>query len=229
MTTEELLDLVLTDRLRGLHTSMPGRVESYDASNQTADVLPQIKRQMPDGEGGFTIEDLPVLPGIPVGHPRGGGFFASFPLQKGDFVWVMFAERPIGNWRQKGQASNPGDNRMHSLAGAVCIPAAIYPSNKTLQDADDTNMVIGKDGTSAAQIIITPSMVKLGGGDQFVALANLVKERLDTIQSTFDGHNHDGSSLTANLVSGAITGITGAPGSPIGSLAPVAAHNVKAT
>lgn len=218
MTTEELLDLVLMNRLMGVHTSMPGEVESYDASAQTADIKPQLMRPMPDGEGGYTIEELPTLPGVPMCHPRGGGFFCSFPMQKGDKVLIVFAERPIGNWRQKGQACNPGDLRMHHLAGAQAIPCNLYPSDDALQDADGTNMVIGKDGTSAAQIVITPSMVKLGGGDQFVALANLVKARLDQIQAAYDGHKH--------TVSG---GATLVPDTILGALDDVAAQNVKAT
>jgi hypothetical protein len=163
VTTEELLELVLDNRMRGLHTSMPGRVESYDAATQTCDVLPQLKRQTPDGEGGYTVEDLPVLPHVPVCFPRGGGFFLSFPLQKGDFVLVVFSERAIGNWRQKGEASNPGDLRMHSLAGAVAIPG-VYPNGDALDDADGTNLVLGKDGTAGAQIEITPTGINLGTG-----------------------------------------------------------------
>ena len=163
MTTEELLELVLDHRLGNLHTAMPGRVESYDAAAQTCDVLPQLKRQVPDGEGGYTTEALPVLSGVPVCFPRGGSFFLSFPLAKGDFVLVVFSERATGNWRQKGEASNPGDLRMHSLAGAVAIPG-VYPTSGALDDADGTNLVLGKDGTAAAQIGITSSGIELGRG-----------------------------------------------------------------
>jgi len=229
VTTEELLELVLDHRLRGLHTSMPGQVQSYDAASQTADILPQLKRQIPDGDGGFTVEDLPVLPGVPVCFPRGGGCFVSFPLQKGDFVLVVFAERAIGNWRQKGQASNPGDLRMHPLAGAQAIPCNLYPSSQALQSADANNMVLGRDGTPAAQISITDALVKLGGGDQFVALANLVMQRLNTIQDKFDNHTHTTAlgSCTAGGATGAVA--SAVPDSTIGTLADVAAQNVKAT
>ncbi len=222
MTTEELLDLVFSNFQRGLHTSMPGRVESYDAATQTCEVLPQLKRQTPDGEGGYTTEDLPVLPHVPVCFPRGGGFFMSFPLQKGDFVLVVFSERAIGNWRQKGEASNPGDLRMHSLAGAVAIPG-VFPNNPgPPDDASSNSMVIGKDGTSAAQVELTDSLVKLGGGDNFVALANRVNDELTKIRTAFNAHTH-------NYLPG--------PGAAVASTTPSAAYtrvdvdaqNVKAT
>jgi hypothetical protein len=114
MTIEQLLDLVMTSRLRELHTALPCRVESYNASKQTADVLPMIKRQVPDGDGGYTLEDLPVLPNVPVAFPRGGGgFFMSFPLQKGDFVFVVFSERAIGAGTiDRRMAATPGRLRL---------------------------------------------------------------------------------------------------------------------
>lgn len=64
------------------------------------------------------------------------------------------------------------------------------------------------------------SLVKVTIGDaaaaQFAALANLVKARLDTIQSTFDTHTHP--------VSGSATS---APSALIGTLGDVAATKLK--
>ena len=219
MTLEQLLDLVIASRLRELHTALPCRVESYDASKQTADVLPMLKRQVPDGEGGYTLEDLPVLPSVPVAFPRGGGFFVSFPLQKGDFVFVVFSERAIGAWRQKGQATTPGDLRMHSLAGAVALPC-LYPSDDALDDAHASNMVIGKDGSTAQIHLKSDGTVHLGGenGAQFVALATDVLNRLSAIVSSFNGHQH-----------GETGGTTTVPTVLMSSPASVAASKVKAT
>ncbi len=212
MTLEELLELVLDQRQRELHTAMPGRVESYDADTQTCDVLPQLKIQRPDGEGGYKTCDLPVLPHVPVCFPRGGGFFLSFPLQKGDFVLVVFSERAIGNWRQKGEASNPGDLRMHSLAGAVAIPG-VFPNSGALDDADGTNLVLGKDGTAGAQIKITASGVEACGGTDPV----LTKKDAQALYAAINGAtvvaNDGGASLKSTLLTalgtaGWSTGVT---------------------
>jgi hypothetical protein len=163
VTTAELIRIALDARLMDLHTSMPGRVEKYDASNQRADILPQYKRAVPDGEGGYVIEQLPVLPNVEVAFPRGGGFFCSFPIQKGDFVLLVFTERPIGNWLQKGEACDPGDRRVHPLAGAVAL-AGVYPTKSALESASGSNLRIGKDGTGDAQIEITDAEGRLGIG-----------------------------------------------------------------
>ena len=103
MDTATLIRLALDARQMDIHTGMPGRVEKYDASTRKADIKPQLKRAVPDGQGGYVIEDPPVLPNVRVGWPKGGGMFMTFPLKKGDFVWVMFAERSLDAWKSKGE------------------------------------------------------------------------------------------------------------------------------
>lgn len=125
------------DQLREeIHTALPGRVERYDAATQTADVKPLVKV-----EG----QSLPVLPSIPVAFPRGGGFFVSFPLVPGDFVFVLFAESSLDLWRARGGAeTSPGDVRRHSLTGAVALPC-LYPDSRKLASAHASHMVVGAD------------------------------------------------------------------------------------
>jgi hypothetical protein len=224
MMLEEGLEHILAHCFRDLHTALPGRVESYDASKQTCDVLPMIKRQIPDGSGGYKIEDLPVLPNVPVAFPRGGGgFFMSFPLQKGDFVMLVFCERAIGAWRKKGEATSPGDLRTHSLAGAVAYPG-LYPSDGKLEDAHAQNMVLGKDGSTAQIHLKTDGSVHLGGenGAEFVALATKVQNQLNALKTAINGAvvvaNDGGASLKSTLM----TALASWPAS-------VAASKVKAT
>lgn len=220
VTLIELLRAAIADREMEFHVSMPAKVDSYDASAQTVDVIPQLNRSIPDGLGNYSTEQLPKLAAVPVCFPRAGGFFVSFPIQKGDFVLLVFSDRNIGNWLSTGNQGDPGDLGMHTLDGAIAIPG-VWPSSGALSDASDTNMIIGKDGTSAAQIEITDALVKLGGGSQFVALANLVADRLDAIKAAYNAHKHTGVTIGA--------GTTAVSDTPIGSLPSVAASNVKAT
>ena len=213
----ELLREVLRSFFEDLRVAVPGRVESYDASKQTCSVKPMLKRHISDGDGGTETESDPVLQNVPVAFSRTSNYFISFPLAKGDTVLLVICDRPISQWRKTGEESDPGEMALHTLKGAVAIPCLFHDS-QALQSADGTNMVLGRDGTPAAQIEITPSQVHLGGGAEFVALANLVKARIDTLQAAHDAHVHPAG--TPN---------TGAPTSLIGSLGAVAAQNVKAT
>lgn len=202
--------LMIQAALREVRTCMPGMVESYDADKQTVDVVPQLKNAYPDGEGDVSYVEHPKLSNVPVCFPRAGGFFMSFPIQKGDFVLLVFSERSIQAWREKGQTVEPGDRRLFPLDGAVAIPG-VFPAAQTLADADGTNMMLGRDGTPGAQIKLTPTQVHLGGGAQFVALANLVATELGKVKATLDSLS--GATFTVSYAT---------PGS-------VAAQNVKAT
>jgi hypothetical protein len=73
--------------------------------------------------------------------------------------------------------------------------------------------------------VCIPMVARAGQAVQFVALANLVKARLDTIQQAFDAHTH------AVATTGSATAQTGTAApttSLIGPLADVAATKVKA-
>jgi len=98
-----------------------------------------------------------------------------------------------------------------------------------LTDAVNTRPIVHlkNDGTvlvSGVKIVLDASDVRLGGdtASAYVALANLVKDRLDTIQSLFNAHTHTG---------GTISGNTGAPqvAQQMPTFASVAASRVKAT
>jgi hypothetical protein len=201
-----------------MHVSAIGRIHSYDASTQRAEVQLQLQHMTPDGEGGFVPTDFPILPNVPVAFPQGNGFFISFPLVKGDPVLVVFNDLPIGTWLQKGSKCEPGVVRFHGLGGAVAY-AGLQPTQSPIADASDTDMMLGKDGTTGSQIKLTGTQVHLGGGANFVALANLVMSRLNTLQVAHDTHNH----ATAPV------GPVSVPSVIVGALADVAATNVKAT
>jgi hypothetical protein len=207
ITLAELITAGLDARLVDLHVAMPARVESYDASKQTADVLPQLDRAVPDGAGGYTIEQLPVIPNVRVAHPRGGGFFASFPLQKGDFVLLVFCERDLNAWRHKGERTDPGDLRMHPLSGAVAIPCNLYPSGQELDGASGDNMVIGKDGGALIQVApnggiaidsASAQNVTFNGGSQGVArVGDSTNGHVHTLSGTAGPYPIVGTALTA--------------------------------
>jgi hypothetical protein len=209
----------LDSRQVDIHTAMPAKVEAYNASKQTVDVQPMLDRALPDGQDNYSTEPLPKLSSVPVCFPRGGGFMVTLPISAGDYVLLVFSERSIGNWRSTGNRGDPGDLGMHTLDGAVAIPG-VFPSNDSLSNASDTNMVIGKDGTSASQVVLDGSKVLLGGGAQFVALANKVLDALGDIKSAYDLHKHTGVTTGG--------GSTGTPDLTWLNSS-VAASNVKAT
>lgn len=73
--------------------------------------------------------------------------------------------------------------------------------------------------------VCIPLIARAAQAVQFVALANLVQERLDTIQAAFDSHTHI---TTATVGATPTPGVNSPTAAPIGPLASVAASKVKA-
>ena len=68
---------VVDGTLAGMHICGPGRVEKYDHTTQKADVKPLLKRGLLDG----TVEDLAIIPNVPVAWPRTSDFVLAAPMR----------------------------------------------------------------------------------------------------------------------------------------------------
>jgi hypothetical protein len=143
--------------MSNVHTALPGVIENY-TGNRIASVKPQVQKPLADG----TYLDLPVIEEVPIIFPSTSEFSFTYPLKKGDPVWIMFAERSIEEWIKNGGNSKPSDIRRFSLTDAVAIPGVFnnkveFPqsdnNNVTIQFKDksitiDTNGNINIDGTA---------------------------------------------------------------------------------
>ena len=165
-TLEEVLRAAVRDGLGTVHTAMPGRVESYDAATQKADVQPLVMNVVLADEGGAFAETLPVLTDVPVVFPRGGGFFLTLPLAPGDHVLLVFCERSIDKFTAgDGGVTDPIDARRHNLSDAVALPG-FYPFRQPVADASAADMVLGED-EDGVQLALTADgkvRVTFGGG-----------------------------------------------------------------
>jgi len=233
----ELLRIAMEAERTTVHVSMPGAVEAYNVEAQTVDVKPLLRRVLVDVDGNeLEPESLPILMDVPVAFPRGGGFFVTFPLAKGDLVHLVFVERSMDQWLGgDGAETTPLDYRMHSLSDAVAYPA-LYPSKRALGDAHAENLVLGLDGGS--HIHIKPDgEVHLGSepAADYVALAQLVKDEVtalrNTVNSLVTAYNAHIHITTATVGAGAVPGVissTASQASPPAAVGDVAAEKVKA-
>lgn len=115
--------------LSNVHTSMPGRVESYDPAKQLAKVKPLFKRK-------YASEDqpveMPIISNVPVLFPRSESAFIRMPISAGDFVQLIFNERSINRWMDSGEITDPQDPSKFDLNGAVAI-VGLYPKSKPIE------------------------------------------------------------------------------------------------
>lgn len=229
-TLPDVFEKILGSFELDLHTALPARVEAYDNSNQTVDVQPGIQEILTTDAGEPVPFDPPILYDVPVAFPRAGDYFISFPLSAGDFVLLVFCERPLDQWRELGDGSRkavpPGLRSLHDFNGAVAIPG-IYPSGLKLTETANTTMVMGQQG--GQQIKIRPARVDVGVSGsaslQFVALANKVLAELQVVASKFNPHVH------VSAAPGSASGppiVLGPTGPAQITPSPVASTNLKA-
>jgi len=162
-TDEDIAD-AREERLRlDMETAFPARVQSYDPDPQVADLVPLVRRQVPQPDGSHTTEALPVLPSVPVCFPRVGTWFLSFPIAPGDTGLVVVCSGDIGPWRVgDGDVTDPGDLRRHHLSHAVFLPSGLVPRSRKLartgaagtSGSTPTGLVLGSDNASGPRLLL---------------------------------------------------------------------------
>lgn len=202
-TLSEVIGTAIENRLLDLHTTFPGKIDKWDPVTQKADIKPLLKRPLVDEDGNdIPAEALPVIPELPVQFDRadfkGGKFFVSFPLKRGDLVTVHVTEAALDQWLSKpaGEDVDPVQFRRFNLSDAYFKPGC-YPFGDALVDVHPDNLVIGKDG-GGMQLHITAADVsefrKGGIADVSVAIAEALKTFWDTtVKPKFDAsdaHTH---------------------------------------
>lgn len=178
----DAINRAIDARLAGVHTALPGRIESYDYTTQKADVQPLIKKRYRDG----TEQSLPVITDVPVVWPRAGGASLTFPIQQGDGVLLVFAERGLANWLSLGDEQPPPDFAKHQLTDAIAIPGLNDFTTAGLADNnEDVLLVFG-----SSEVRLKPDgeiLISNGNGalridsSNKVALGNTSQELLDIV------------------------------------------------
>lgn len=202
-----VISSAIESKLVDVHTALPGRVESYDAGRQVADVKPMLRRVIRQEDQTRVAEELPVIPCVPVLWARGGGAFAALPLAAGDFGLLVFTEYSADRFRSTGDDVDPGDERRFDLANAVFLPCGFYPSSASLEDVSASEVRIGLDADYVAAIRSGEAAFP-HDATTFLARADRVLSELQAIASDLSGHTHPAGSLLDSM-SGAVTGSTG--------------------
>jgi hypothetical protein len=223
----EVLRDFVADFAVDLHTAMPGKVLAYDSVKQVADIEPQINRVLRRENGERVTEALPVLPCVPVGFLSAGPFFLTLPVTVGNTGMIWFSEYSIDRWRQEGFPVDPGDERRHTLTGAVFFPGLRLATNPIVA-ASPTDMRLGHE---AYPVEITPTGINMPAtAVEFLARADKTLSEINAHISFFNTHQHT-VPISGPAGTTIVSPPTDAAGTP--SLSPsatdVAATTVKGT
>lgn len=153
-------------RLAGqLRVCLPGNIVSFDAATQRCVARPGVKLKLVDGAN-VSYMEMPDIQNVPIVVPyaQGAGLLLTLPIQAGDPCLLLFSDRALDNFLQRGESEIPGtaqdadvtSPRVHHLTDAICIPGLITntvtvpswsTSNIELRDKERKNYIsIGPDG-----------------------------------------------------------------------------------
>lgn len=177
-TPESAAAVAAEEMRKDLHTCLPGIVQSFDPATQTAVVVPAIKRIFVE-QGAM---DLPPCVDVPVHFPAGGSFVLTFPVAAGDECILVFGERSIDSWWDRGGQQEPGEHRFHDLSDAFAL-VGVSSRPRFLSDVSTSATELRhRDGS--VKVSVDSSGVVLGGDGVGIAAAKPLL-RLSTLVATW--------------------------------------------
>lgn len=142
---------LVNGRMMDHHTILPGIIQSFNISDQTAEVQPAIRRLLlPAGK----LVQLPLCVKVPCFFPGGA---VTFEVAKGDDCVLAVAERAIDGWWKKGGIQDPTELRFFDLTdsfafvGFSSFPQALNDLGSTATElrtrSGNNRISVKKDGT----------------------------------------------------------------------------------
>ncbi len=169
----------------GLSVACPARVLSYDAAKAVCDVQPMIKRRHEDPDTGEVFyESFAPIANVRVSWPYGGGFGMTMPLEKGDFVDLVFQDQSDGEFRATGQESEPLDGERHGMSYPVAHPGCRHNGNPF--PASSASKAVFGHGTGA-RAEISSTIFDIGPNGAFLAHAAETAVSIAALQTEIAG------------------------------------------
>lgn len=180
-TPEDAAGAAVDARLKDLHTAMPGIVKSFNPATQTAQVQPAMQRLFL----GVGWVDLPPCVDVPVQFPRGGGFVLTFPVAAGDECLLVFGERAIDFWWDRGGVQESSEQRFHDLSDAFAIMGVSSRPKMLSGFASDAAELRTLDGSTVLRI--EAGTVYAGGkiGAQKALMAEAYRTQQTALNAAF--------------------------------------------
>lgn len=186
----EVMRSIINTVVLEMYFCLPAKIEFYDPLTQYADVQVQLLEGYNDG----STSPIPVIPNVPVKHPRAndGAAFIHMPLKPGDDCILVFSQRSLDNWKTQGGMTDPADNRKchlsdaFALIGGSAFPDAFAPTTTDSIEIvnGQTSVIVHPDGKFEAKNS-TAELIDLI--DQITEQISITNETLseDTVNTVF--------------------------------------------
>lgn len=181
----DVMKRAIANALADLHTAMPGKVVKVykDGDNiKYVDVQPVLKFAFFNEDDQRISDSFPVIPGVPVNFPGGGGAYITFPIAEGDTGIIVFSEASLDKWLSKGGEVDPEFDHRFELTDAMFLPG-LRPFANRLKNVPSDRLTIGMN--EGLRIHIDGSTIRIGsdvGGELDAStLATPTKKWMDDL------------------------------------------------
>lgn len=128
--------------MSGINTSLPGRVMTFDASTQLAEVQAGIMMVTDDGDLA-----MPPIISVPVVFSGGNEYLIEHQIDPGDEGIIIFSQRCIDAWVDQGGDATQSVVRHFDLTDAMFIPGLRSQAKKIADFKNDGVRIRNKDGS----------------------------------------------------------------------------------
>jgi len=180
-TLAEVINDMIEAKILDVHVSMPGKVDTYDHTQQKADIKPLLRKKYTVNGG--TVVEIPVIPGIPVQWPaaNNGAAYIHLPLKPGDLGLIIFTDRSIDTWLSgDGEITSPNDPRHHDLSDAIFIPG-IRPFKQPLSNTSADNFIL-QNGSMRIELDPSGKISITGASNEMVSVLSDLIDHLVNAQ-----------------------------------------------
>ncbi|WP_340052106.1 Gp138 family membrane-puncturing spike protein [Pseudomonas proteolytica] len=196
--------------LKGVCTSLPGHVLTFDPVKQLAQVQPGVSRVDINGAE-FTIR--PIIE-VPVYFP-GGDYCVEYQIDSGCEGDILFSQRCIDGWVQSGGVAANPIGRFHNMQDAMFLPGFRSQPN-VLPDFQNNGVRLrNKAGTQFVWLKNDNTISMENGSGSFKLLAD-GSFLINGLQITADGNviTAAGTNLNTHRHGGVTPG-SGTSGVPV--------------
>jgi hypothetical protein len=199
---QDFAGMIIRSARGPIRINQPGTIVSYDAEKQVATVQPALKILVLDRDAGTEEWKTPrPVKNVPIVFPSGGEHIVTWPLAAGDPVTLLFCDRDMGTWRNSGGTVNqPQSKSRFSPQDLFAIPGGRSPA---------APMPAGSTDESSRVVWAAKTLFRFANvATKALAIAEGVRDRLNALESTFNGHTHLAAGM--EVVSGmTVIGTTG--------------------
>ena len=185
----EAVEPLIASKRAGVRVARDATVIRYDAATQTADVQPCVQDVAPDGAG----VPSPVIYGVPVAWPSGGGRSLAWGIDVGDLGTLII--RDVSHDEVDAGAdvpTTPAASRRWDLSDAVFLPRDATPAAPLEQVRDDGAPVLAMPDDEGLHL-------GTAAANQALAIAQNVADRLARLETLFTLHVHPVAGASATV------------------------------